>query len=94
MHFAAKFFCTRPVSYSVTTGVMNWYEISREGPVTGRPGGQASRGGVSQNPYVEGFSPPCRTNQNSGWEPWHQSSVNGGAWQRDQGRRITVGCRM
>lgn len=34
---------------------------------------------VSQNPYVEGFSPPCRNNLNSGWEPFDDSKINNGA---------------
>lgn len=93
VHFGTKYFCTSPVSYSITTGVDNFYEDAQGGPVVPHPGGQAGGGGVSQNPYVEGFSPPCKNNLNSGWEPYDDSKVNDGP-HTGRGNRVTVGCRV
>jgi hypothetical protein len=93
VHFAAKYFCNRPVSYSVTTGVVSFHEDTPRGPVVPHPAGQASRQGVSQTPYVEGFSPPCKNNLNSGWEPYDHSRIEGDAHD-GRGRRVTVGCRV
>lgn len=93
VHFAAKFFCNRPVSYTVTVGVTNFYEETPDGPVVAHPGGLVTGSGLSQQPYVEGFSPPCKNNRNSGWQPYDRSKIevdahNGG------GTRVTVGCRV
>lgn len=93
VHFAVKYFCSRPVEYSARTGVDSFYDEVPGGPVISHGGGVASGGGVSQNPYVEGFSPPCRTNQNSGWEPWDDSVVRGQK-HSGRGKRVTIGCRV
>lgn len=93
VHFAAKFFCNRPVGYSVTVGVTDFYEETPSGPVVAHPGGQITRGGLSQTPYVEGFSPPCKNNLNSGWEPYDNSKIEGDA-HNGRGNRVTVGCRV
>lgn len=93
VHFAAKFFCNRPVSYTVTVGVTNFYEETPEGPVIPHAGGQVSGSGVSQNPYVEGFSPPCKNNRNSGWQPYDRSKIEVDA-HNGHGNRVTVGCRV
>ncbi|MGQ0575847.1 MAG: hypothetical protein ACT4RN_16830 [Pseudonocardia sp.] len=93
VHFGTKYFCTSPVSYTITTGVDSYHEDTPTGPVVSHPGGQATGGGVSQNPYVEGFSPPCKNNLNSGWEPYDDSNVNN-APHIGRGNRVTVGCRV
>ncbi len=93
VHFAAKFFCNRPVSYSVTVGVTNFYEETPNGPVVAHAGGQITGGGVSQTPYVEGFSPPCKNNRNSGWQPYDRSKIEVDA-HNGRGTRVTVGCRV
>jgi len=93
VHFATKYFCSAPVAFTITTGVNSWYEESPTGSVTSHPGGSATGGGISPNPYVEGFSPPCKNNQNSGWQPWERAKLNDGE-ASNSGTRITVGCRV
>ncbi len=93
VHFATKYFCTGVVQWTIRTGVTNWYDETIDGPVLPHPGGETVAHGVGQQAYAEGFSPPCRTNQNSGWEPWDESQFGNGH-AKHSGKRITVGCRM
>lgn len=93
VHYGAKFFCTEPVSYSITTGVTNLYDEKPTGPVISHAGGQVTRGGLSPTPYVEGFSPPCRNNTNSGWLPYDDSTLHGEK-HSGVGTLTTVGCRV
>ena len=92
VHYAAKFFCTQPVEYSITTGVTNLYDEKPIGPVISHAGGQITRGGLSPTPYVEGFT-PCRNNMNSGWLPYDDSTIHGEK-HSGVGKLVTVGCRV
>lgn len=97
VHYGVKFFCTDPVSYSIRLGVDNYYDTDPGpgGKVLRHTGGpEVSRGGVSANPFAEGFSTPCVGNDNSGWQVWDDASLGDNQKHRDRGKRVTVGCRV
>lgn len=94
VHFGVKYFCTEPVEYSVQAGVEDWYEETPDGSVLGHLGADpVTRSGVSQQPFVDGYSYPCKNNQNSGWQPYDFSTIHGQQHNGD-GTRVTVGCRV
>lgn len=94
VHFGVKYFCTEPVEYTVEAGVEDYYEEAPGGPVLGHLGADpVTRSGVSQQPFADGYSYPCRNNQNSGWEPYDFSTVHG-QHHNGNGTRVTVGCRV
>lgn len=94
VHFGVKYICTEPVEYTVQAGVEDWYDEAPGGPVLGHLGADPqTRTGVSMQPFVDGYSYPCKNNANSGWQPYDFSTIHGEQHNGD-GYRTTVGCRV
>lgn len=113
VHYGVKFFCTSPVQFSIKVGLDNVvYPPMPAGalPPTGPPPpvrAPASErfpvmyetaGGVSAEPFKDGFSRPCIDNKNSGFEVWDQSTLGGSASgnvidHNERSATTVVGCR-
>jgi len=101
VHYGIKFFCTDPVQYSIRIGLDDFYEtgpgaggaVARRS-ASGNPRAYEERGGVSPQPFLDGFSRPCVNNQNSGFEIWDQSTLGASEKHNARSARTTVGCRV
>lgn len=93
VRYGVKYFCTEPVQYTIVIGV---YELDSQSKATANRArvDQRNSSGVSQNPHLEGNTPPCRSNRNSGWLPWDTTNIKGQTKTAEAQVVTTVGCTM
>jgi hypothetical protein len=89
VYYGVKYFCTQPVEYTITLGID---EVDSSG--LRHSADSRVRSGVSQNPYLDSNTPLCRTNRNSGWVPWDETTIMGQTKYAQAQVVTTVGCTL
>lgn len=69
VHFGTKYFCTSPVSYSITTGVDNFYEDAQGGPVVRTPADRPVAAVSRRTPTSKASPRPARTTSTAAGNP-------------------------